>query len=73
MKSLGGDGRAVKARVVTAQEAIRYALSLPIATLVSGIDTMRVLRQNLAIAQGFRPMTGTPEAGAVAASRVEGG
>ena len=57
MKSLGGDGRAVKARAVTPQEAIRYALSLPIATLVSGIETMRVLRQNLAIAQGFRPMT----------------
>ena len=57
MKSLGGDGRAVASRVVTPQEAIRYTLSLPIATLVSGIDTMRVLRQNLAIAQGFRPMT----------------
>ena len=57
MKSLCGDGRAVKSRVVTAQEAIRYTLSLPIATLVSGIDTVRVLRQNLAIAQGFRPMT----------------
>jgi len=57
MKSLGGDGRPVKAKAVTPQEAIRYALSLPIATLVSGIDTMRVLRQNLAIAQGFRPMS----------------
>ena len=57
MKSLGGDGRAVKARVVTPQEAIRYTLSLPIATLVSGIGTMRVLRQNLAIAQNFRPIT----------------
>ena len=56
MKSLGGDARSVTARAVTPQEAIRYALSLPIATLVSGIDTMRVLRQNLAIAQGFRPM-----------------
>ena len=57
MKSLGGDGRAVKAKVVTAQEALRYALSLPIATLVSGIDTMRVLQQNLGVARGFRPMT----------------
>ena len=57
MKSLGGDGRAVNSRVVTPQEAIRYTLSLPITTLVSGIDTMRVLRQNLAIAQSFRPIT----------------
>ena len=45
------------AGAVTPQEAIRYTLSLPITTLVSGIDTMRVLRQNLAIAQGFSPMT----------------
>ncbi len=57
MKSLGGDARSVTARVVSPQEAMRYTLSLPIATLVSGIDTMRILRQNLAIAQGFRPMT----------------
>jgi aryl-alcohol dehydrogenase-like predicted oxidoreductase len=57
MKSLGGDARAVKAKTVTAEEAIRYALSLPIATLVSGIDTKRVLRQNLAVAQDFRPMS----------------
>ena len=57
MKSLGGDARSVAARVVSPQEAMRYTLSLPIATLVSGIDTMRILRQNLAIARGFRPMT----------------
>jgi aryl-alcohol dehydrogenase-like predicted oxidoreductase len=57
MKSLGGDARAVKEKIVTAQEALRYALSLPIATLVSGIDTMRVLQQNVAVAQNFRPMT----------------
>ena len=57
MKSLGGDARCLKKKAVTPQEAIRYTLSLPIATLVSGIDTMRVLRQNLAIAQGFRPLS----------------
>jgi predicted aldo/keto reductase-like oxidoreductase len=57
MKSLGGDARAIKAKVVTAEDALRYTLSLPIATLVSGIDTMRVLRQNLGVARGFRPMS----------------
>jgi aryl-alcohol dehydrogenase-like predicted oxidoreductase len=55
MKSLGGNGRAVTARVVSAQEALAYALSLPVATVVSGIDTPRVLRQNLAVARGFEP------------------
>jgi predicted aldo/keto reductase-like oxidoreductase len=56
MKSLGGDGRAVKAKVVSAEDALAYALSLPVATVVSGIDCMRVLEQNVAVAQGFRPM-----------------
>jgi aryl-alcohol dehydrogenase-like predicted oxidoreductase len=57
MKSLSGDGRQVKEKVVTAEEALRYAMSLPVATTVSGIDSLKVLRQNLRIAQGFRPMS----------------
>ncbi|MFL6278519.1 MAG: aldo/keto reductase [Vicinamibacterales bacterium] len=57
MKSLGGDARAVKEKIVTPQEALRYTLSLPIATLVSGIDTMGVLQQNVAVTSNFRPMT----------------
>lgn len=31
-------------------------MSLPIATLVSGIDSLKVLRQNLSIVRGFEPM-----------------
>jgi aryl-alcohol dehydrogenase-like predicted oxidoreductase len=57
MKSLGGEGLAVKRRVVTAQEALRYAMSLDVATTVSGIDSLRVLRQNLRVARGFERMT----------------
>jgi hypothetical protein len=57
MKSLGGDGRQVKDKVMTAEEGLRYAMSLPVATTVSGIDSMKVLRQNLKIAAGFTPMT----------------
>jgi len=57
MKSLGGDGRQVKDKVITAEEGLRYAMSLPVATTISGIDSMKVLRQNLAVASGFRPMT----------------
>lgn len=53
MKSMGGDGTAVKKRALTAEEALRYAMSLPVATTVTGIDSMKVLRQNLRIAQGF--------------------
>jgi aryl-alcohol dehydrogenase-like predicted oxidoreductase len=54
MKSLGGDARAVKAKVITPQEALGYTLSLPVATVVSGIDSPRVLRQNVAVASNFR-------------------
>jgi predicted aldo/keto reductase-like oxidoreductase len=57
MKSMGGEGQAVKRRVVRAEEALRYAMSLPVAATVSGIDSLKVLRQNLRIARGFEPYT----------------
>jgi aryl-alcohol dehydrogenase-like predicted oxidoreductase len=57
MKSLGGDARSIIKGVVTVDEALRYAMSLPVATTISGIDSLTVLRQNLAIARGFQPMT----------------
>jgi aryl-alcohol dehydrogenase-like predicted oxidoreductase len=56
MKSLGGDARQVKKKVITPEEGLRYAMSLPVATTISGIDSMRVLKQNLKVAQGFRRM-----------------
>jgi len=56
MKSLGGNGQPVTRGVVTVEEALRYAMSLPVATTVSGIDSLAVLRQNLEIARGFKPM-----------------
>jgi uncharacterized protein len=57
MKSLGGTAEMVKQGIVTVQEALRYAMSLPVATTVSGIDSIGVLHQNSAIARGFTPMT----------------
>ncbi len=53
MKSLGGSGDMVKARAVKAEVALRYAMSLDVATTVSGIDSLKVLRQNLRVAHGF--------------------
>ena len=35
----------------------RYAMSLPVAATISGIDSIRVLHQNLRIARGFVPMS----------------
>ena len=34
-------------------------MSLPVATTISGIDSLQVLRQNLGIARDFKPMTET--------------
>jgi predicted aldo/keto reductase-like oxidoreductase len=59
MKSMGGTAWAVKGGVVSAEEMLRYAMSLPVATTISGMDSLAVLRQNLAIARGFTPMTPT--------------
>jgi aryl-alcohol dehydrogenase-like predicted oxidoreductase len=56
MKSMGGGGEAIKAGVITPQEALRYAMSLPVLTTVSGIDSYDVFKQNLAVAQNFRAM-----------------
>ncbi|MDQ3698706.1 MAG: aldo/keto reductase [Gemmatimonadota bacterium] len=56
MKSMGGSGEPVKAKAISPQDALRYAMSLPVATTVSGIDSMKVLRQNLRVAHGFEPL-----------------
>jgi aryl-alcohol dehydrogenase-like predicted oxidoreductase len=55
MKSLGGSGELVRHGAVTPEQGLRYAMSLPVATTISGIDTMQVLDQNLKIAVNFQP------------------
>jgi aryl-alcohol dehydrogenase-like predicted oxidoreductase len=57
MKSLCGDGRPAKKRAVSAEDALRYAMSLPVVTTISGIDSMRVLQRNVRIARGFEPLS----------------
>jgi predicted aldo/keto reductase-like oxidoreductase len=59
MKSLGGGypkGQIPEKAGVSAQDCIRYALSLPITSLVVGIQSMEDLQQDLGIVQDFRPM-----------------
>jgi len=57
MKSMGGGGEPVLAGAVTPEEALGYAMSLPVAVTISGIDALPVLRQNLKVARGFTPLT----------------
>ena len=56
MKSMGGGGQPILQGAITAQDALRYAMSLPVAVTISGIDSLAVLHQNLAVARGFTPM-----------------
>ncbi len=57
MKSLGGEGQLIRKAGLTPQQCIRFALSQPIATLVSGMDSIEVVDQNVAIARDFQPMS----------------
>lgn len=58
MKCLGGDGQMMAAGL-TPQQARSYALSLPISTLVCGIESMDNLQQDLEIARNLKPLTET--------------
>ena len=63
MKSLGGGnmetgGRFIAQKVCSVEEALRYSLSQQIATLVVGIDSMDVLKQDLRVARAFTPLVG---------------
>jgi aryl-alcohol dehydrogenase-like predicted oxidoreductase len=55
MKSMGS-GDILKSGVVTAEECLRYALSLPTSVVICGMDSFEVLEQNLRIARTFRPL-----------------
>src|SRR3954447_1268172 len=57
MKSLGGSGELVREGAVAVTMGLRYAMSLPVAVTISGIDSLEVLHQNLAVARGFQPMS----------------
>ena len=57
MKTLGGRPEAILATgVATATECLRYAMSLPVATVCSGMDSLEKLRQNADIARQFAPL-----------------
>src|SRR5664279_3813187 len=56
MKSMGGSGEIVIHGAATPEQALRYAMGMPGSSTISGVDSMEVPEQNLAIARGFQPM-----------------
>lgn len=57
MKPMGGTAESIKRGIVTPEELLRYAMSLPVATTISGMETLDVLNKNLATARDFKPMS----------------
>jgi uncharacterized protein len=56
MKTLAA-GFALKSDKVTPEQCLRFAWSQPVATVISGIDNRKHLKQNVAMARNFKPMT----------------
>jgi predicted aldo/keto reductase-like oxidoreductase len=78
MKSMG-DGLVLKSKTATPVECLHYAMTLPTSTVITGIDSLQILRQALEAVKTFQPLTGKQVADllartaeAAAAGRFEG-
>ena len=56
MKSMG-DPFILDSKTVTAEECLRYSLSLPTSVVITGIEKMEILEQALKVAKEFKPYT----------------
>ncbi|MBN1816062.1 MAG: aldo/keto reductase [Sedimentisphaerales bacterium] len=68
MKTLGS-GYVLRANVVTPQEALNYVWSLPVSTLVSGMESEARLEANIRTTQAFTPLSEVQKAELLAKSR----
>jgi aryl-alcohol dehydrogenase-like predicted oxidoreductase len=56
MKSMGS-GVILKSKAVTPTECLHYALNLPTSVVITGIDSMKILKQAFRVAESYRPLT----------------
>jgi aryl-alcohol dehydrogenase-like predicted oxidoreductase len=56
MKSMGS-GVILKSKAVTPVECLHYALNLPTSVVITGIDSMKILKQAFKVAATFKPLT----------------
>jgi aryl-alcohol dehydrogenase-like predicted oxidoreductase len=56
MKPLNGHGEAIMKGAITAVDALKYAMSLPVTTTITGMEKLEILRQNVEIARNFQPL-----------------
>src|SRR5438309_3133851 len=55
MKPLAS-GLILKSQTVTATECLHYAMNLPTSTVITGIDSMEILKQALEAVRTFQPL-----------------
>jgi predicted aldo/keto reductase-like oxidoreductase len=76
MKPLNGDGAPFHHGDVklTPEQALRYAMRVPgVTTTITGMDSLAVVRQDLAIAKGFQPLQAHEMQDIVAAVKPQAG
>jgi predicted aldo/keto reductase-like oxidoreductase len=56
MKPMGA-GTILKSNTVTPLECLHYAMSLPVSVVITGCESLTFLRQALAAARSFNPLT----------------
>ncbi|MFB6317171.1 aldo/keto reductase [Saccharicrinis sp. FJH54] len=56
MKSVAS-GSIVKEGIASIEECLRFSMTIPVSTLVSGMNNLKHLRHNMEIARNFKPMT----------------
>jgi predicted aldo/keto reductase-like oxidoreductase len=74
MKTLGGGrltGRIPTETKITAEQCVRFALSLPVTTVCRGYMSMEQLQQDLRIARGFQPLSRQQKAEILALAQPE--
>ena len=71
MKTLAS-GHVLRANVVTVKEALSYIWSQPVSTIVSGMDSERLLEANAGIAKTFQPMGQTDQSALLARTKAKG-
>ena len=59
-----GSGVILKSKTVSAEECLRYALSQPVAVVITGIDSQEILDPAFRIGSDFKPL-GASQAAAI--------
>jgi len=69
------DGLILKSNIVTAEECLHYAMSLPTSTVITGCDSLRILHQALEAARSFSSMSEVQRAALLSRTEImaEGG